>query len=287
MQRKLAITLDTNTYQKPTEQDIRDAKDYVLRMSEYSDILGNKVLDVLREAATRIVAVCYKYNIRPKDFQLSADRQMQREVYRIMDEAEEEILAMLEDYATQCTENDSDGKALLAWMLLLGRGNKGLEETLHGKMVQFLYDLEAQIAAMKMAGHKQAKAAERILSTLTSVYAAREVQKAIMRPMGAAAYYIRQRGVHHGNAGQSSSGAVNVVRMASTTLEMAWQRALMTQFGRKGAVGYLQLRGSSYNCDLCDAEVGFHEGLDGIGDAPMVHPNCRCYRVPVFKKQEI
>lgn len=280
----LKISLDTTKYRKPTEAEIKQAKDYVLRMSEYSDLLGDKVMDVLHEAAERIVRICYKYNIRPKDFQFSANEQMRREVYQVMDEAEEEILAMIEEWAAKCTENDSDRKLLLAWILLLGRNGKGLASTLEDKMRQFLYDLEAQIAAQKMSGHNQAKAVQRVLATLTSVYAAPEMKKAFLRPLEAAAYYIRERGVHHGNFGQSSSGANNIVQMARTTLEMAWQKNLQMRFERQGAVGYLQLRGSSYICDICDAETGFHEGTDGIDEAPMVHPNCRCYRVPVYKK---
>lgn len=280
----LKISLDTTKYRKPTEAEIKQAKDYVLRMSEYSDLLGGKVMDVLHEAAERIVRICYKYNIRPKDFQFSANEQMRREVYQVMDEAEEEILAMMEEWATKCADNKADKKLLLAWILLLGRNGKGLVATLEDKMRQFLYDLEAQIAAQKMSGHDQAKAVQRVLATLTSVYAAPEMKKAFLRPLDAAAYYIRERGVHHGNFGQSSSGANNIVQMARTTLEMTWQKNLQMRFERQGAAGYLQLRGSSYICDICDAETGFHEGTEGIDEAPMVHPNCRCYRVPVYKK---
>ena len=41
MAKTLRIKLDTSQYHEPTEEEIRDAKDYVLRMSEYSDLFGD------------------------------------------------------------------------------------------------------------------------------------------------------------------------------------------------------------------------------------------------------
>lgn len=284
MAKTLRIRLDTSQYLEPTEEEIREAKDYVLRMSEYSDLLGDRVMDVLHDAAERIVLICYKYNIPPKDFQLSANKQMQQEVYDVMDDVEEEIYGLIQEYATRCTNDKNIIALLIAWMILLGNGNKNLHDTLTDKLRQFLYDLEAQIAAMMLAGYSREKATERILETMTSVYSAPEMRKAIMRPLDAAAYYIHQGGVHHGNVGQSSSGANNVVNMAKTTLNMVWQKALYYFYKMRGAVGYIQLRGSGYNCPQCDALTGFHKGLEGINKKPLVHPNCMCYRIPVYKK---
>ena len=284
MAKTLRIRLDTTQYREPTEQEVRDAKDYVLRMSEYADLLGDRVMNILREAAERIVQICYKYNIAPKDFQISANKQMQEEIYAVMDEVEEEIYDMMEEYATRCTDDRDIIPLLIAWMALLGRGNKNLHDTLTDKLRQFLYDLEAQISAMMLAGYSQTKALKRILETLTNVYSSPEMRKAIMRPLNSAAYYVQQGGVHHGNVGQSSSGANNVINTVKTTLNMVWQKALQFIYKKMGAVGYYQLRGSTYPCDLCQSLVGFHKGLEGINEKPMVHPNCMCYRIPVYKK---
>lgn len=286
MTKTLRIRLNTDVYEEPTEEDIRDAKDYVLRMSEYADLLGDRVMNVLREAAERIVLICYKYNIRPQDFQISANKQMQDEVYEVMDEVEEEIYGLMEEYATRCTDDRNIIALLLAWMLLLGNKNKNLHDTLTDKLRQFLYDLEAQIAAMKMAGYGQQKAVERVLSTLTSVYSSPEVIGAIMRPLRGAAFYIRQGGVHHGNVGQSSSGINNVISMVKTTLAMVWQRALFYIYRLRGASGYLTLRGSDYDCGkICDTKTGFHK-LDDKSGYPPFHPHCYCYIVPVYKKEQ-
>lgn len=284
MTKTLQIKLDTDTYKEPTEEDVKEAKDYVLKMSDYADILGGRVMDVLRDAAERIVLICYKYNIRPKDFQFSADKNMQAEVYDVMDDAEEEIFDLMEEYSTRCTDDKDIIALLIAWMMLLGHGNKNLRDTLADKLRQFLYDLEAQIAAMKLAGYTQEKALQRILSTLTSVYASPEMRRAILRPLKAAAYYIRQRGVHHGNVGQSSSGANNVINMVKTTLSMVWQKARMLIYKMRGAEGYYTLRGSAYECSkICDTKVGFHKMSDKDGQPPF-HPHCYCYIIPVYKK---
>lgn len=285
MPRPLRIKLDTNTYREPTEEDVRDAKDYVLRMSEYADLLGDKVMDILREAAERIVIICYKYNIPPKDFQFSANRQMQEEVYAVMDEVEEEIYDMMEEYCTRCTDDKDIIALLLAWMMLLGSGNKNLHDTLTDKLRQFLYDLEAQIAAMMLAGYTMEKALQRILDTLTNVYSSPEMRRAILRPLNAAAYYIQQGGIHHGNVGQSSSGANNVINMVKTTLAMVWQKALEHLYKKLGVGGYITQRGSDYECgNICDTHVGFHKMSDTSGMPPF-HPHCYCYTIPIYYKE--
>lgn len=284
MSKTLRIKLDTDKYREPTEKDIRDAKDYVLRMSEYSDLLGDKVLDLLQEAAKEIVLICYKYNIPPKDFKISANKQMQEEVFAVMDELEDELLSLLEDYAQKCTDDRNIWALLLAWMLTLGRGKMTLRDTLQARLGQFLYDLEAQIAAMMLAGYTREKAVSRVLSTLTSVYTSPEVKKAIMRPLNSAAYYIREGGAHKGNVGLSSSGANNVISMLKTTLAMVWQKALYYFYKAAGAVGYYTLRGSLYECSrICDTKVGFHKLEDKDGQPPF-HPHCFCYTIPIYKK---
>lgn len=285
MAKTLRIRLNTDIYDEPTEEDIRDAKDYVLRMSEYADLLGDKVMNILHDAAKRIVEICYKYNIPPKDFQFSANDQMKKEVYAVMDETEEEIYELMEDYAKESTDDKDVLALILPWMVLLSSGGaKNLHETLINKLRQFLYDLEAQIAAMMLAGYTREKAIKRILETMGSVYSAPEVKKAIMRPLNAAAFYIQQGGVHHRNVGQSSSGANNVINLAKTTLAMVWQRALAYIYKFRGAAGYYVLRGSDYDCGrICDKKVGFHK-LNDLENFPPFHPHCYCYTIPVFKK---
>lgn len=264
---------------------MREAKDYVLRMAHYADLLGDKVLDILNDAAKRIVLVCYKYNIQPKDFEIAADSNMQAEVYAIMDETEDEIYEMMIDYAMRCDKDEDRRALLLAWLVLLGNMGKNLRDTLTDKLRQFLYDLEAQIAAMKLAGYSARKAVSRILETIRKVYDGKEVREAIMRPINMAAFYIKEKGVHHGNRGQSSSGANNVISMVKTTLTMAWQYMLGLIYEARGAIGYYQLRGSDYHCDICQSLVGFHADIKGIFQDPMVHPNCMCYRIPVYGKK--
>ena len=62
---------------------------------------------------------------------------------------------------------------------------------------------------------------------------------------------------------------------------MAWIKAQLMDFENLGAIGYIQMRGSNYLCDVCDAETGFHAGLPENLDWP--HPHCQCFRIPVYK----
>lgn len=281
------IKIDTSRYEAPTEEDIREAKKYILDREHYSDILGDLILNLLKEASRDIAAICYKYGISAKDFQISANDDMRREVYAVMDVLEDEILELIEDYATECTDEEDRKAALIAWMALLGSKGRGLRETLVVRLRQFLYDLEAQIAAMLLAGYPLEKAIERIIDTLTKVYISPEVKKAILKPLNMVAMYIRSRGIHEGGVGQSSSGANNVVNFGKQTLNLTWMKEQQNEFEEdERIVGYYQLRGSTYHCDVCDSLVGFHKLEGEFNASPMVHPNCCCYRVPIYKKGE-
>ena len=148
-------------------------------------------------------------------------------------------------------------------------------------------DWEAAIAAMRYAGLNVAKASTRIKTYLHQIYNMPEVRSAFKRWQEFAATYIRSRGIQYGAVGISNNGSTNVVNMGKITLQMAWMHNQAMDFQEQGAVGYLQLRGSNYNCDICDEESGFHPDIEEIFDKAFPHPNCLCYRVPVFNINDV
>ena len=172
--------------------------------------------------------------------------------------------------------------ALIAWLATLGRGNKNLQDTLDGYLYKTMKDFEAAIAAMRFMGVKLSDAVTKLKTYMHSVYTMPEVLSAFRRRQNFKATYIQLGGVQPGAVGLSNNGSTNVTNMATISSQMAWMREQGIQMKESGASGYYQLRGSTYNCDLCDDEVGFHPNLDEIDTAPYPHPHCKCYRVPVF-----
>lgn len=282
----IKMKLDGSQYRLPAQEDIDSAKQFVLQRNGYARILGERIDDCLAGAAEEIVAICYRYNVDPKTFEISSvyNAQMMEEIAAVMDELEEEILNLIYEYSTRVTDDRKRISALTAWLATLGRGNRNLQDTLDTYLYRTMKDWEAAIAALRAAGAEQGRATTQIKTYLHAVYTMPEVLEAFGDAQDFTAAYIRSRGVMKGGAGLSNNGSTNVVNMAKTTLQMAWMRGQGMEFKENGAAGYYQLRGSSYPCDICDAEVGFHNGVADTMENPLPHPHCMCYRVPVYKK---
>lgn len=285
----MVIKLNTSQYRTPTDDDIKAAKQFILQREQYAGVLQQRIDDVIADGAVRIVEICYKYDVDPKLLYFSSgfNSDMMSEISDVMDELEEKILSLIYEYSTRVTNDRNRMSILAAWVALLGKGNRNLQDTLENYMYKMMKDWEAAIAAMRYAGLNVAKASTRIKTYLHQIYNMPEVLSTFKRWQEFTATYIRSRGIQYGAVGISNNGSTNVVNMGKITLQMAWMHNQALDFQEQGAVGYLQLRGSNYNCDICDSEVGFHPNIDDIFDKAFPHPNCMCYRVPVFSINNI
>lgn len=280
MAEKIIISIPP-IYEPVTDKNIRDSKKWTLRRNENAQKLGGLIEERLQDALGELARLAYMYNVPAEQFQFSADEDLREQVAQVMMDLEEEIMELMELYSLNATDDNDRRSTLLPWLAALSsKGADNLRQTLGMRLRQFLYDTEAQVAAMKMSGYDLTKALERIISTMRSVYSSAEVQSAYKK--NPAAMYLRSRGVHYGNVGLSSSGAVNVINLGIQTATITWMKSQLLDFLQMGAVGYYQLRGSSYPCEICDDEVGIHVG-DYTND-PYPHAHCMCYRVPLMLK---
>lgn len=284
MAESIKIKLDGSQYKLPTQEDISSAKQFILRRNEYARLLEDEIDEFLKDAAQAIVTICYKYAVDPKEFFIGSDynEKMMDEIAVVMDELEDNILNVIYSHSTSVTTDEKRSNNLAAWIAVLGRGNRNLQDTLDGYLYKTMKDWEAAIASLRYANVDMGTATTKIKTHLHSIYTMPEVVTAFKNADDFNATYIRSRGVMKGGTGLSNNGSTNVTNMARTTLQMAWMREQGIEFEENGAVGYYQLRGSSYPCSICDAEVGFHTELEEIYTKPYPHPHCCCYRVPIF-----
>ena len=241
--------------------------------------------DCLANTAQEIVTICYKYNVDPQKFTISSqyNEKMMDEIAEVMDDTEEEILDYIYDYSLSVLDSSAVEKRnmLAAWIALLGRGNRNLQDTLDGYLYKTMKDLEAAIAALRYAKVAMAEAVTRIKSHLHSIYTMTEVRALFDHANDFNATYIRSKGVQKGAVGISNNGSTNVTNMAKLTLQMAWMKEKSLEQEDDGAAGYYVLRGSSYPCEKCDSMVGFHK-MDDIEGYPPYHGHCCCYVIPIY-----
>ena len=282
MANSIRVKLDTSKYVAPSQADINAAKKFILQREEYARQLEKRVDEILNDAAERIVIICYRYNVDPQYLYFGSgfNEQMMAEISDVMDEIEQAIIDLINEYSTIVTKDKDRSKTLLLWIASLGRGGKNLQGTLDGYLFKFMKDLEAAVAALRYANATMAEAVTKIKTHLHTIYTMPEVMAAFKEASTFAATYIQSKGVQQGGVGLSNNGSTNVTKMARVTLQMAWMRSYRMDFEENGAVGFYVLRGSSYPCSLCDSKVGFHV-IDEIDDFPPFHPNCCCYVIPI------
>ena len=289
---KAVIKLPLGDYRAPTQQELNDGKAYVRRRNETALALTALVEDILLELLEDIFRLCYNDNTKGEDFKIDLNEAIFEKISELMDEAADDILEYIKEYATKCTTNESRIYMLILYILSLGRNKMRFEKTLQTYMKRYLYDIEALIAAYKYAGYNMPTALVKAKNAYRNVYQQPEVKAAYKVPT-MQAMYIRSKGIHYdfqtgiATVGLSANGSTNVIYLAETTLKMAWNRSEALDFKEKGAVGYYQLRGSNYPCQMCDAEVGFHLSVDGIINDPMIHPHCACYRIPIYSANNV
>lgn len=282
----MTIKLDTTKYRTPTNDDIKAAKQFILRREQYAEILQQRIDDVIADGAVRIVEICYKYDVDPKLLYFSSgfNSDMMSEISDVMDELEETILNLIYEYSTRVT-NDRDRMSILAaWIALLGKGNCNLQDTLENYMYKMMKDWETAIAAMRYAGLSAAKASTRIKTYLHQIYNMPEVLSAFKRWQEFTATYIRSRGIQYGAVGISNNGSTNVVNMGKRTLQLAWMRELYNEYENNGAIGYLVFRGSDFHCNWCQdiVNAGIHP-MDDYESFPPQHPSCACWVLPIYE----
>lgn len=272
-----------DTYRPITEADIVTARNYVRRRESAAHGLSSLIDALLKDAAAEITQICYRHGVDPQRFTLTSEYngKMFEEVASVLDRMEDEILDLVLDYSTRCTESKKRRSLLLPWILSLGRGNRNLQQTLHARIRMFVGDMEAVIPSMVQAKVPLASAVTKIRSGLHAIYTIPEVRAAFSRSVRMQAQNIRTKGAKKGNVGNSSSEANNIIRFGEITLQMSWMRNQLMNYEERGAAGYYVFRGSSYPCALCDSKTGFHPVTD-ISEVIPAHGHCMCFAVPVF-----
>ena len=270
-------------YQPVTEEQVRTGKNYVLRRESAANGLASLVDGLMADAAANMVQIAYRYGVKPEEFQISPqyNEAMFNEIADVLNDLEDEILDLILAYSTRCTKDEDKKLRLLPWILALGKNGKGLRASLQDRLWVFSRDVEAMIAAAKTAKFDASRAVSVIKSNLHTAYQMSGMAAAFAHSSLYKAHYIRTRGVKKGNRGSSNSEANNIIRFAKMTVQMSWMHYHQELYKEQGAAGYICLRGSLFDCQICDDVCNVFYPIDHPIPLP-VHANCQCYTVPVF-----
>lgn len=214
---------------------------------------------LFRDAAMRIVRVCYKYNTT--SFRLEMNSTMRQEIEGIIEELREQIT---DDYLTLCAaaaDKDEDEGPLLLFAL-----DNGFADTLTGRLRNFMNEMELLVGAGIFLGLSAKATGESIAKHLRKPWHNPDLAEAVDAPLT----YGR---------GRTNSMFTAVDKLTKYGVERTWMRSWYNS--NPNVEGYWVMRGSSYPCEICDAQTGWHPGEYEL---PPYHLSCCCIAVPIKYK---
>ena len=243
---------------KPTDDEIRAAKDYILNRSDAATAAQDIAGDYIEDVALELVRIAYKYNVPISQFLFdsSVNEDMMDEVSEVMEMLDEQLYDTLELYALSCASYGSDRRAaLLAALLVLGHRNLGMRETLFAYEWRMLRQAEALIASYRSSGLALEDALKNIRRDIKDFSASPDLRSALKHSKDFSAPYIL-----NGGHATFPDGTPNVKGVAvegynaikflfGAATAQIWMRNQMEEMReQENCIGYWQDRGSTYDC---------------------------------------
>lgn len=249
---------------QPTENDIEAAKAYLIERLSAEQSMEYNLESVMRTAAERIVAICYKAKANPQNFSYgSLPPQAQQEI----DEVIQWMQEIIDDYFRTLAIADHEENSDEILPLILGeKHGMTFGERLSDYCGKYRDELMVLIGAGLLAGIAARNLGRSIGMNLKRPYGNPLLAGGIDSPLS----YGR---------GRTNSMFTAISDLTRYGIADAWMRNQYISDRRGGCLGWWVRRGSMYPCSLCDSMVGFHTDESEL---PPYHGHCACFAVPVY-----
>lgn len=255
---------------KPEEKDIEAAKAYLRLRLEAEHSMTYNLEIVMREAAERIVEICYNAKI---DLAIGSFENLPTKVQIEIEEVVLWLHETIDDYFLTLAIYDHEENRDKILPFILGE-NHGMtfDERLTDYCTKYRDELLLLVGAGLFLGIGKTALAKSIGSHLKQPYKNPDLVDGIAAPLT----YGR---------GRTNSMFTAISGLTTFGIAQAWMRDWELTTEAKGAIGWEVRRGSSYPCEQCDDNCGFHSLEDGT-QLPQ-HLSCCCFAIPIYKESEI
>ena len=250
---------------QPTEAEIEAAKAYLRLRLEAEHSMTYNLEIVMREAAERVVEICYNAKIDPT---VGSYENLPVKVKMEIEEVVQWFKETIDDYFLTLAIYDHKENRDKILPLILGE-NHGMtfDERLNDYCAKYRDELLLLIGAGLFLGVGKMTLAKSIGNNLKKPYNNPDLAEGITAPLT----YGR---------GHTNSMFTAISGLTTYGIAQAWMRDWELTTEAKGAIGWEVRRGSSYPCEQCDANCGFHSLEEGT-NLPQ-HLSCCCFAVPIY-----
>lgn len=250
---------------QPTEADIEAAKAYLRQRLECEHAMVTLLESAMREAAEKIVDICYSTGVNPQSFRYS---DLPVRVQFEIDAVIEWLKEALDDYflALAIADHEENRDRILPFILGENHGMT-FAERLEDYCGKYRDELMVLVGAGLFLGIAESALVKSIGENLKHPYANQLLADGI------------GPGISYGR-GHTNSMFTALSGLTKYGIESAWMRHWELKTEADGAIGWLVQRGSSYPCPQCDDNCGFHS-IDEGSQLPQ-HLSCCCIAIPIY-----
>lgn len=275
--------------QSEIDKRIKETREYISDLLDEEAHADEDIKSRLRSHIRQIIIASIGSGLPGNLFRFSSNNDLEKTVDNIMAEFKDSVYDVTERRVLRSkTLSENRNKSNIDDAIILGfvfgkLGKYTFGERLNMYANQVKMEVEAAVAAGLFKGMNENQILNQIMMYINTPYLNPAIQEAI-RKGGFAASRIQSQGITYGT-GRYTSGFADIKRMEIMAISQGYNYANHRIWGKdKNIIGYYAFRNSSYPCELCDDNVGFHK----ITDLTLpVHPNCVCSAFPVYRDDVI
>lgn len=271
--------------QPEIDKRIKETRKYINDLLEEEARADEDIKSRLRSHVRQIIIASMGLGLSANLFRFSSNSDLEKTVDNIMAEFKDAVYDVTERRVLRSkTISENRNKSNIDDAIILGfvfgkLGKYTFKERLNMYANQVKMEVEAAVAAGIFKGMNENQILNQIMMYINTPYLNPVIQEAI-RKGGFAATRIQSQGITYGT-GRYTSGFANIKRIEIMAMSQSYNYTNHKIWSSdKNVIGYYAFRNSSYPCELCDENVGFHK----ITDLTLpVHPNCVCGAFPVYR----
>ena len=253
-------------------------------------LMQNNLTDGVREAYLkafrRAASASYGSGMPPTFFEFKKSLILDAEINIIIDALVADIYKLILRYSGMgadlaAEKNETEEPSDYLPFVFRDIKGKNIEDRMTGYKEDAKYEFEAIIAASMLLKKPIGSIVSEFSQYVTTPYSSPSFKSVISgkEKYLFSAKMLLRKGVVYGQSGKYNSALNSFKRLSESSVADAFGFADLDYMQRRGAIGYFANRGSSYPCQICDDNVGFHP----IGEMTLpVHSRCMCYSTPVF-----
>lgn len=244
---------------QPTEADIEAAKAYLRQRLECEHVMTTLLENAMKEAAEKIVDICYSAGVNPQSFRYS---DLPVRVQFDIDAVIEWLKEAIDDYFLTLAVADYEESRDKILPFILGENHgQTFDERLSDYCGKYRDELMLLIGAGLFLGIGKSALMKSIGENLKHPYSNQLLADGIDAPLT----YGR---------GKSNSmfNAINTLTRFGVGRAWMYDRHLKAEMEK--AQGFITFRNSHFPCDICDEYASYVHPMDDA--IPPIHANCVC-----------